>query len=455
MKVKIVKTVYDDGGDKDERLKQWIAALRERGYDGPANQKAAQDWMATNYPEDVIEYMNQNPPSRNTNKGKRLFGKDFSSYTDKQKLEAFQDGLWDYRNPTPGKTGMLPTPKFKEEQEANPEYNDLSGSDFSLKDTGGKKDKYKKKGLPFYQAAPELAGFVSALNTYNYYTPDYTHQEIRPQTLNIQPQLQSIDSSLNAVNQTTTGSPQIDNIRKSAAFTQALQAKQQAFGNKQNYDAQGRLQADQFNIGARNQEQNMDVYGVNQVYNNLIPLAKDYAAGERIAAMSSLSNKEAKNRQNENMKSLYLDNFWQNYQVDENGNFVFTGSDAFTYDKYSTDENSTTEDTGAGNGFDINAGRKPYEYGKSPFKKSEEEFSINTEIVTPGENFNINGRNKPYEYGKSPFTLPPTNNQIPSNTPLLDFEWDPLLEDPIRNQRTPRNAFKKGGKKKKKTNNYY
>lgn len=204
-----------------------------------------------------------------------------------------------------------------------------------------KKNPYKKESLPFYQAAPELSGFISALNPYTYQTPDFTHWEINPPTLNIQSQLQSIDSSLKGINDSTTGNPQIDNIRKQSAFTQGLSAKQQAFSNKQNYDAEGRFKADSFNINARTQEQNLDVSAWNNIYNELIPAAKDYATGERLRAISSLTNKVAKHRANESMKKLYLDNFFPNYQLDGTDIKKVNDTEIRTYNPYKKEEKET------------------------------------------------------------------------------------------------------------------
>lgn len=208
--------------------------------------------------------------------------------------------------------------------------------------TDTQKPKYKQQGLPFYQAAPELAGFISGLNTYNYQTPDYTHWEINPPTLNIQSQLQSIDSSQNAINSTTTGNPQVDSARKQAAFTQSLAAKQQAFSNKQNFDAEGRFKADSFNINARTREQNLDTQAWTTIYNDYMPLAKDYAAGERLRAISNLTTKVAKNKANESLKSLYLDNFYQNFQLNGTDINKVADSAIYTNNPYRDPKNPTT-----------------------------------------------------------------------------------------------------------------
>ena len=207
------------------------------------------------------------------------------------------------------------------------------GNQYNLNNTN-EKPGYNKRNLPFYQAAPEMLGFLSSMNTYNYWTPDYNHWEIAPPTLNIQSNLESIDSSMNAINATTTGDPRIDNNRKSANYIQALNQKQQAFQNKQNYDAEGRFRADQFNIGERLKERDNDIKAASLVYNEYMPLAKDYATGERLNAISSLVEKVGMNKQNENLKKLYLDNFYENVFMDDEGNMKINSRGNFNENYY-------------------------------------------------------------------------------------------------------------------------
>lgn len=315
---------------KKGNLANWYRRLKSKGYSGKLDVGQMQKWMVQNHPDDVLEYMNQNGSAMNTNKGKKLYGDDWNKYTDEQKLEAFNDDKWWFRDPVPDDDGKgVGLGKVKIEPDSETPDSGLTPSktqgDYKYTASTKNKDPYKKRNLPFYQAAPELAGYVNALNTYGYYTPDFNHQEIDPMKLNIQPQLQSIDSSLTAVNDTTTGNPALDNARRSQTFTQALNAKQQAFANKQNYDANSRFEADKFNIDARNKEMMYDIEATDKVHNQYRSLAKDEAAAERIRAMSALSKKQAKHDANEAKKKLWLDNFYQNVQFDEDGNLNTVG----------------------------------------------------------------------------------------------------------------------------------
>jgi len=167
--------------------------------------------------------------------------------------------------------------------------------------------------MPLYQMAPEALGYLSGLNTYNYYTPDYTHTEIAPPTLNIDPELQSIDDSLQSSIRQSTGNASLDASRKSALFNQALAAKQQAFARKQNFDAQARYQADQYNAQARDLESFRDVSSAAQVYNEYMAGAQDAAERERLSAITSIVNKKAQHDADEFRKIMYFTTMYPNY----------------------------------------------------------------------------------------------------------------------------------------------
>lgn len=167
--------------------------------------------------------------------------------------------------------------------------------------------------FPMYQAIPEAMGYLSGLNPYSYYTPDYTHTEIAPPTLNLDPQLQSIDDSLLSAIRQSTGNASVDNSRNAALFNQALQAKQQAFANKQNYDANARFQADQYNAQARDLESYRDVSSAAQVYNEYMAAAQDAAERERLSAISNLVKKRAQFDQDEFQKMLYVSALMPNF----------------------------------------------------------------------------------------------------------------------------------------------
>ena len=233
------------------------------------------------------------------------------------------EGNWGYRWDV-FKDLKTKGPKFEEEKPKEPatqqEYQDLN-REYNFIPTGPK-PRYDEQGLPLYQVAPDLLGYASALNTYPYYTPDYTHWEIAPPTLNIQPQLEDIDAATRALYQTTTGNPALDSARKQAGYAEGLKNKQTAFGRKQNYDAQGKYMADQYNIAARTQEQNLDTQATDRVYNQFRALAKDNAATQRNMILQDIAKKQGLNAANEAAKSLYMNNFFPNVVYDANGNML-------------------------------------------------------------------------------------------------------------------------------------
>lgn len=329
------KLGYDSGIDDFKNLSQ---------TDMNAAAGKFQEYLSKNHPDVVKNYMNFTDP---TNKGR-------SNSSDPMK--GFKDDLWWYRAP------MFEDVQFDNEKD----YQDFVTKNSTKSNVNGK-DYYQYKdnpdyfinpvfkenapsepvskqptvtkpvapmgeeftpaskfhqtpssmaNFPLYQALPELSGFLAAMNPYSYYTPDYTHWEVSPSTLNIQPQLDSINSSFQTGIKQNTGNASVNNSRNTAMFNQALQAKQQAFGNKQNYDAQNRFQADQLNMNARTQENMLDLNAAEKVYNNYRSVAMDNAGTEKMNAISSLTNKTANYYQDEYRKMLYFDTILDNYYYD-------------------------------------------------------------------------------------------------------------------------------------------
>lgn len=390
---------------------EWEQIAKMLGYKGPKDNKSFQEFLATDpRTKDIIE-------QEHKTKGMPYAGKKVD-----KKLGYRWDAVGDLlvkKNEVgdPGKRTQFPDIEEGDGDGGLPE-----GNRYNFDDKSNTKNPYKKKNLPLYQAAPELAGFISSINTYSYQTPDYTHWEVNPTTLNIQPSLSSIDASLKAVNQSTTGNPQVDNIRRQGAFVASLNAKQQAFANKQNFDAQSRYTADSFNISARTQEQNLDVAATNTIYNEYMPLAKDYATGERIAAMSSLAKKTALNKKNENEKGLYLDNFYPNVEYDENGNMIIKGDGDFDKKYYATtEENPYAVDTPQ------NIIRPSSSTKLTPSSVPKIKTIEDTTTPLKPVNIPIGKLNKPV----SPVVIP-------------EEEFDPY-GDPVRNQMINIKKYKKGG----------
>lgn len=176
------------------------------------------------------------------------------------------------------------------------------------------KGKYIPGEFPLYQAIPEAMGLAQSQQIYPYAIPEIDAAYVRPQTLNIQSQLQDIDSMATAT-QRAGGDPL-------TTYIAGLDAKQRAFQAKQNYDAEGRSRADMANAQMRMQADQTNAQYFDRVYNNLVGQARDAQSAEKQAAIASLTNKKAKFTQDETKKSAYINALMENYDVDSKGNFT-------------------------------------------------------------------------------------------------------------------------------------
>lgn len=217
--------------------------------------------------------------------------------------EKWDDGFLGYRWDAVFDALNAPETPTTEKQETPTEQLPAAtpeGNTYDPADNSFQLPPYERRKLPFYQVAPDLANFASANQLYNYWTPDYTHQEIQPPTLNIQDQLNSMDSSLASTLRTTTGNPILDQARKNAVFSQVLDAKDQAYARKQNYDAEGRFRADEFNIKARNEEMENDINAASKIHNEYVSEAKDNMTYEKMASIQNMYKKYMMNEATEN-----------------------------------------------------------------------------------------------------------------------------------------------------------
>jgi hypothetical protein len=176
------------------------------------------------------------------------------------------------------------------------------------------KGKYIPGQFPLYQAIPEAMGLAQSQQIYPYAIPEIDAPYVRPQTLNIQSQLQDIDSMATAA-QRAGGDPL-------TTYIAGLDAKQKAFQAKQNYDAEGRSRADMANAQMSMSADQINAQYFDRVYNNLVGQARDAQSAEKQAAVASLTNKKAKFTQDETKKSAYINALMENYDVDSKGNFT-------------------------------------------------------------------------------------------------------------------------------------
>ena len=192
------------------------------------------------------------------------------------------------------------------------------GNDYNTQLTEAATGKYTQRPFDYLQLAPELQGLASA-QVFPYATVDSNAPYLMPQTLNIQPQLQDVDSSYVAA--LNAGAD------PNAAFIGTLNAKQRLYSEKQNFDAQQRASADQYNAQARWQEDITDLTSLDKVYNSLVAQSDDARTAQIQSLVTSASKKRALYIQEEERKKLYYNNFMRNYNFDgKTGQFSLSAS---------------------------------------------------------------------------------------------------------------------------------
>jgi hypothetical protein len=316
-------------------------------------QDAIYSWSVKNNPEVIQEMWKE---YGNTEKGKNIpaiknltkdnmFSEEFLK--DPKNLEtlkpAYVDNKFGVRQVNPKKkvsetpvttTTTSETPKKKEEPylAPKPDPNQF------VPTKGVKPGNYNKMNFPLAQAIPNVYGLAESQTIFPYAIPEIDAPYIKPQTLNIQSQLQDIDNMGTAA------------VRSGAdpmtAYIAGVDAKQKAFQTKQNYDAEGRSKADMFNAQGKMQSEQFNANAFNSVYNQMIGQARDAQSAEKQAAIANLVEKNAKHAQSENMKKWYFDNMVTSFDADGNNMNMTLNADGmptFSFNKPAEKETKTKE----------------------------------------------------------------------------------------------------------------
>lgn len=194
-----------------------------------------------------------------------------------------------------------------------------TGKSYNKQIQGATMGKYTPEPFDYPQLSPEIYG-MAASQMYAYAPVDYNAPYLMPQTLNIQPQLQDIDSSYMAA-MNAGGDP-------NSALIATLGAKQKLYSEKQNFDAQQRAAADQYNAQSRFQEDIYDMQSLDKVYNSLIAQADDAVTAQRQALVASASQKRAVWRQEEARKQFWYNNFVRSFDYDPKTRSLVVKKDA-------------------------------------------------------------------------------------------------------------------------------
>jgi hypothetical protein len=168
--------------------------------------------------------------------------------------------------------------------------------------------KYTRTPYDTMQAIPGAYGLAQAQDIFPYAIPEAQSPYIKPQTLNIQSELQDIDNM------------QASALRAGAdpnmTYAMSLDAKNKAFQTKQNYDAEGRWKADATNFDAELKTNAMNAELFNKTYNDMYATAKSNQSEAKLAAVTGLVESRAQYNADENMKEFYHNNFMPSYNWD-------------------------------------------------------------------------------------------------------------------------------------------
>ena len=314
-------------------------------------QDAIYSWSVKNNPEALQEMWTK---YGNTAKGKKdktisalapegKFSEEFLK--DPKNLEklkpAYVDNLFGVRQVDPLKKDKdaIITPKTEE----IPKVEDKATIPNFTAAKGVKPGKYTKMDFPLSQAIPNVYGLAESQSIFPYAIPEINAPYLKPQTLNIQSQLQDIDNMGTAA------------VRAGAdpltSYLAGMDAKQKSFQTKQNYDAEGRSKADMFNAQGQLSADQMNASAFNSVYNQMIGQARDAQSAEKQAALANMVEKSAKHDQSENLKQWYFNNGVNAYNADGNTlqmELNPEGMPTFNYNKPADKEpTKTTETKGA------------------------------------------------------------------------------------------------------------
>ena len=197
------------------------------------------------------------------------------------------------------------------EEETSTPQDQTTGPKFNPA-TGRGKGTYTPGSFDLYQVLPEATALGYSQDIYPYAIPEINAPFIRPQTMNIQSQIQDIDNM--AQSAMKAGANPYD------TYIAGLDAKSRAFQNKQNYDAQARAQADQANAQGRLNADQVNAGMFNQVYNDLVASARDAQTAEKQKQVASMVTKKANFQRDEAKKKAYIESLVKSFDVDSDGN---------------------------------------------------------------------------------------------------------------------------------------
>jgi hypothetical protein len=178
------------------------------------------------------------------------------------------------------------------------------------------KGTYVKDPFNMGSLIPNAYGLSQAQTTYSYGIPEIDSPYLRPQTLNVQSQLQDIDNMGTAA--VRGGADPL------ATYIAGMDAKQKTFQTKQNFDAEGRGKADMFNAQAKTQADMFNAEAFDKNYNERNALAKAYQSQEKSKQLANAVDKYSNWDKTEGSKKFLYDNFVTSFDLDRAQNDAMT-----------------------------------------------------------------------------------------------------------------------------------
>lgn len=210
------------------------------------------------------------------------------------------------------------------------------GNNYDVDIANNAKGRYTRTPYDITQSIPDIYGLAEAQSIFPYAIPEINAPYVRPQTLNVQSELQDLDNMGTAA--VRAGADPL------ATYIAGMDSKQKAFQTKQNYDANARSQADQFNAQGQLNADQMNANSFNRVYNELIGNARANQSTIKQDQLSSLTENYANWNNSQTNKELYYNNLIPSFNLDLNKttDMEVAGSQPFTRTKATTIPNNTT-----------------------------------------------------------------------------------------------------------------
>lgn len=208
------------------------------------------------------------------------------------------------------------------------------GGDFNVQTV--QQGKYERDPFPTNQYIPGAYGLAQSQEVFTPAIPEVAAPYVRPQTLNIQSQLQDADN--NAIAAMRYGAD------PNMAYIAGLDSKQKAFQTKQNYDAEGRWKADLYNADAKFKADVYNADAFNTGYNDMYATALGNQSESKQASVANLVNLRNKYNQDENLKEFYLNTYGPSLNKKQGENKVTPtpGAASFSWSSSSSSSGKTS-----------------------------------------------------------------------------------------------------------------